>query len=429
MQQLELNLRSTDGNRCFVNHWTYRFAKNAMIEELGKTRHIYGLWEGLFGCWEVDIETNKSREIIPTWIILNPNGVWRDNQEFRFPASLSLSTPNSAKWRYQANAAFAGFLSGIPQRIRTVAAGCGQYQWLALDLIWQRPGFAQFLDEELFSECHQFLFCCFSLARADLLSRKKRSELTDKLMSCKRLEVLSELSGVTCTKQTLRAIYKLGDQPADHDVYQTIIKFVAHPDAAKTLSHVTTIDPLAITFLSFLPDELLLPNIIRAFLDDPEAATADAPFILLANIYTQAPFELKARARDGLNKVQSYDQFRVWAFKWEETFSEILNFPPPPIKGHGRLRPITSANEMRKESLAMQNCLDSCIPEILAGFNYYFHWDGEERATIGLEKYAKSGWSYDMALGFDNQSLTYETETQIRELIQRELADQRASSD
>ena len=65
MRQLELNLTSQDGNCASIETWKYRFTKSAMVEDLGQTRYIYGLWEKLFGCWEIDV---KQRAILtPLW--------------------------------------------------------------------------------------------------------------------------------------------------------------------------------------------------------------------------------------------------------------------------------------------------------------------------------------------------------------------------
>ncbi len=83
MRQLELNLTPRSEHRASVDPWRYRFTDNALIEEWGGRRIVYGLWEKLFGCWIVDTNNYRSREIVPTWRPLNRNGVWRDQAEIR----------------------------------------------------------------------------------------------------------------------------------------------------------------------------------------------------------------------------------------------------------------------------------------------------------------------------------------------------------
>ena len=141
MRQLEFNLtpRAHDGEAA---PWRYRFTKNALVEELDGNRHVYGLWESLFGCWIVDPVTRRSYEIIPTWRPLNQNGVWRDQREIRFHAAPVYRGTFSPRWRYEANAAFAGYFAGIPQVARSLVASFEHLQWLGLDLIRKEGRFA-----------------------------------------------------------------------------------------------------------------------------------------------------------------------------------------------------------------------------------------------------------------------------------------------
>ena len=158
MTQLEMSLTSDVENAAEGEAWNYRFTKEALVEEIESKRIIYGLWDKLFGCWVVDPATFRWCEIIPTWKPLSRNGVWRDQRDIRFLTDNEHRRPHSSRWRYTANAVFAGYFSGIPQRVRSVVAAMEHHQWLALDLIWQEPRFAQFLDEEIFNETQQYVF-------------------------------------------------------------------------------------------------------------------------------------------------------------------------------------------------------------------------------------------------------------------------------
>ena len=195
MRQLEFNLtpRAHDGEAA---PWRYRFTKNALVEELDGNRHVYGLWESLFGCWIVDPVTRRSYEIIPTWRPLNQNGVWRDQREIRFHAAPVYRGTFSPRWRYEANAAFAGYFTGIPQVTRSLVASFDHLQWLGLDLIWKECRFAPFLDDELFNEREQFVFSCCALADATVQSRAWRHEFVTALMTEKRPGLLGRLSGL-----------------------------------------------------------------------------------------------------------------------------------------------------------------------------------------------------------------------------------------
>ena len=108
MRELEFNLTPRAEHHGSIEPWAYRFEKGTLLEEINSRRYVYGLWDNFFGCWEIDTETNTSREIIPTWEPLNSTGVWRDHLEIRFENVPSITWLLSPKWRYEANAAFAG---------------------------------------------------------------------------------------------------------------------------------------------------------------------------------------------------------------------------------------------------------------------------------------------------------------------------------
>ncbi len=433
MRQLELNLTSRDGNCASIGTWKYRFTKSAMVEDLGQARYIYGLWEKLFGCWKVDTRTNIAREIIPTWAPLNPNGVWRDHCEIRATGVRGLSKVLPSRWRYEANAAFAGMFSGIPQRMRSVVGSLGRYQWLALDLIWQQPDFARFLDEEIFNNNQQFVFACFALSEGERLLRTERNDFARMLMRNKRTELLSAISGVDCSKATLRALNKLGDLPCHKGVYQAVIECMADGKTAKAFSHAKAIDPETVEALNALPREFLLPNVVWIFLNNLLAAgclgllmdnTLSLDIRILVGIFPGAPSDLRERALHSLTRVRNFVQFLDWSARWEKRFSEVVEFPTPPVCRRDPLVPLTSTKSMMDEALQMQNCLAALIPSVIDGNAYFCHWDGGERATVRLGLDPGAGWHFEKALGFDNEPLDNQTESYIRLFVEKLLHEQ-----
>jgi hypothetical protein len=430
MVQLELDLASGQDNRIPTVACTYRFTRDALVEELPDTRVVYGLWDKLFGCWVINSRTTAFREVIPTWRPLNLNGVWRDQSEVRASGDQSFPSALSPRWRYEANAAFAGLFSGVPQRIRSVVGSLDYYQWLALDLIWQHPPFARFLDEEIFNDTQQFVFACFVLAKAEKLPRRRRRDLAERLMTCKRTDLLSEFSGVTCTRATLRAINKLGETPCEEHVYRAIIEIMANEEAAKALSHAGEIEPYAIEALNTLNRAFLLPNVIRVFLSEPDVALAlrtmsGGPGFFgveaVVELFPETPEPWRRRAIDSLARVGTIDEFIAWGDKWEERLVEIVRFPVPPIGPRQGLIPLSSPAAMRTAAREMQNCLAEMIPDVLSREVFFYHWNGPEPATVMLDQYPEEGWQFSEALGFDNEPLTDHTRNHIQSLIENPL--------
>lgn len=430
MRQLELNLTPRSEHRASVDPWRYRFTDNALIEEWGGRRIVYGLWEKLFGCWIVDINNYRSREIVPTWRPLNRNGVWRDQAEIRRFGGAPPPKALASKWRYEANAAFAGYFTGIPHRLRAVVAPLDHHQWLGLDLAWQEPRFADFLDAEFFNGTEQYVYACFELAKAANLNRARRRHFVETLLHCKRTEFMAEITGHPCSRTTLRVINKLGGEPLSAELYRTVIACMNDTRAAKALCHAECIDPDTIQVLSHLPSEFLVPGVVRILLEDPALATCwleDGYTGMLGvtrhlqELLSSAPDAWRSRIMTALRGVSDVEELGNWAARWQDRLTEFLRFPPPPFPTQGRLAPIATAAEMRSEARRMRNCLRRKIASVIDNRAYFFHWDGEEQATVLIENESGRGWRFTEALGRDNTRLSPQTVAYICALVERAL--------
>ena len=425
MRQLEFNLtpRAHDGEAA---PWRYRFTKNALVEELDGNRHVYGLWESLFGCWIVDPVTRRSYEIIPTWRPLNQNGVWRDQREIRFHAAPVYRGTFSPRWRYEANAAFAGYFTGIPQVTRSLVASFDHLQWLGLDLIWKECRFAPFLDDELFNEREQFFFSCCALADATVQSRAWRHEFVTALMTEKRPVLLGRLSRLPCSKATLRAIYKLGRTPCSREVYKGLINFVNEHPSSKVFRHADQIPPGTISVLERLPRELLQTNIVNILLRDLDLVSGVAESVgerlqesidHLTGFFAVAPTKLKTAMADSLRRVRDVDQLFSYLDRWENRLIEVIEFPPSPVRTFENLVPLSSAAAVREEGRQMQNCLADLIPYVLQERFYFFHLDGAVPATVVLVNTPDLGWRFSEALGVGNEPLPKQTIDRLHSLF------------
>lgn len=408
--------------------WLYRFEQGTLLEELDGRRYVYGLWDNLFGCWEVDANSHTTGEIVPTWIPLNARGVWRDHLDIRFENAARFGCLFSPKWRYEANAAFAAFFSSIPARIRSVVAPLGRHQWVALDMIWQVPEFAHFLDEEFYNGTQQYILACLALANAASLSRADRRDLATSIMQAKRTELLSNLSGQTVSRKTLRLLYKLGEHPCDKDVYSGLLNIVNQEYLAKALSHADAIDPVTLELVCGLPENFLIPNLTRIFFDDPEACrpplpgnNAESTFQTIVDLYPRLSQQWRDRTMSSLATVTDADALIAWSNQWSVRLVAILRFPSPPFKATRHLTPLTTAADMQREGRDMQNCVSEMIGRVVAGEVYFYRAACAEPATVMIEKSRISGWCFAEAHGFDNQPLPSQTRHALEVEITRSL--------
>ena len=428
MRQFELNLTPRIEHHGSIEPWVYRFEAGTLIEELDTRRHVYGLWDKLFGCWKIDTATHVSREIVPTWVPLNARGIWRNPLDIRFENAPKSSWLLSPKWRYEANAAFAAYFSSIPPRIRGVVAPLEHHQWVALDMIWQVPEFAYFLDEEMFNGTQQYVFACIALSDAASLSRGMRRDLAKNVMSAKRASLLSHLSATRSSAKTLRLLNKLGDQPHHPATYLGLMGFLATDPNAKELLHTNNFQADAIKLLNCFPSGFLTSNLTRFVLREPEECEAltsyddyepGAGFRTLLSLYPALSADLQNRVRSSLKRVRSSSALAEWGENWARKVSEVVKFPAPPIKAIHRLIPLATAKAVRQEALAMRNCISRMMGRVLTGEIFFYNWEGPEPATVMLEQSPDTGWKFAKAYGYGNKKLPSQTLNYINHVVSR----------
>jgi hypothetical protein len=427
MRQLELNLTPRTEHHGSIEPWVYRFEAGTLLEELDTRRQVYGRWDKLFGCWKIDTRTNASTEIVPTWVPLNSRGIWRDPLDIRFENAPKASWLLSPKWRYEANAAFAAYFSSIPHRIRSVVAPFGHYQWLALDMIWQVPEFAHFLDEEMFNGSLQYVFACMALGDATKLSRAARRNLANDMMTAKRSNLLSILSAVTSTKKVLRLLKKLGDRPHRASTYLSLFDFIAHEPSCKALLHADALDPNSIRLLNGFPRGFLAPNLVRLIIDHPDECEIlcdyddyepGSGFRTLVDLYPELSSDWQNRVHKSLRTVKNGNELPEWGEQWAHRLSEVIQFPSPPFRANHNLIPLATAKAVRQEALAMRNCISRMIGRVMAGEIFFYNWDGPEPATVMVEKSSDGSWGFSEAHGYSNHPLDDQTKGYIRSFVE-----------
>jgi hypothetical protein len=408
--------------------WLYRFEQGTLLEELDGRRFVYGLWDNLFGCWEIDAKSHTTNEIVPTWVPLNARGVWRDHLDIRFENAARFGGLFSPKWRYEANAAFAAFFSSIPTRIRGVVAPFGRYQWVALDMIWQIPEFAHFLDDEIFNGSQQYALACLALANAASLSRADRRDLAFSIMQTKRTDLLSDLSGQTVSRKSLRLLYKLGERPCERGVYSGLLNIGCQESLSKALSHTDAIDPQILELVCGLPEAFLNPNLARMLFDHHEICRSLLPkdntnsnFQTIVDLYPRLSRLWRDRTMSSLAALSNADALIEWSDQWSARLIAILRFPSPPFEATPYLTPLTTAADMQREGRDMQNCVSGMIGSVVAGEVYFYRAACAEQATVMIEKSQDAGWRFAEAHGYDNQPLPPQTLHALEVEITRSL--------
>jgi hypothetical protein len=429
MEQLEMHFDPAHGLDLPLGPRRYRFTRDALVVDYDGRQLLFGLWNRLHGFWH-RYPAGGSDEVVPHhwWQPLNEQGVW----------SLSENAPNSrvdfvpgsgkSRLRYEANAAFVAYFDAIPRRIRRLVGRLESYQWMALDLIWQVPEFAAFLDDDIHEGSIQYFFACSALANeiyaccdvADPLtmSRADRREFAISIMKTRRPEFLTRLSGIECTKSSLRMLSKLGNTAYLPQYYRALLEAARDPAAAKVLAHASQINPIGIRAWLALPVPARLPNLLEILIAEADLAGELAAIILQ---FSNDRPEIWHRMGQSLSKIREADQITKWCDRWNSRILGEVDFPKPPFAGCGRLRPLSSGPEMKRESREMRNCLDDLIGDVLWDGAYFYHWGGAQPATIMLETCPEQGWRVGQILGPGNEEVDAGLAGHITDLIGQRL--------
>jgi hypothetical protein len=399
--------------------WTYRFTPDGLVEENGRFRYIYGFWSGLFGCWEIDLETNKSLEIALKPLVLTRDDRFLKNEMAWHPRlarpsnSDDASNDASLRWRFEAKAAFSGFFSRIPAHIRNLADRMGPYHWVALDLMWQVPGFAGFVEHEIYNHRQQYLFACFALTNIAGSSRSRRRKYAEAIMFQRRRKILTKLTRTPCTKSTLNALYKLGDKPLPGNVYRKLAVAMELPGAAKVLRHLDTINPEVPGTLLDVSGDLWIPNLFAIWC---WGISARDVMTEISEICNELPLSDRRRCIAALREVRDFKDLDAWSTKWHPLAFDHQLFPEPPLPGDDLFHPLTDSRVLRREGQRMRNCTATYAKHVLEGTAYFYHWSGLEPATVMLIR-CDVGWVLAEALGKRNSEISPWTRYEIRQRI------------
>ncbi|MDX9862160.1 MAG: hypothetical protein RBS99_14715 [Rhodospirillales bacterium] len=391
-----------------------RFTEQGLVVEKGGVRRVYGFWSTMFGCWETDLVTGRTREIIPNDVLPSERDIQVCGDSERLDRVRARTSRGCRKSGFEARIAMAAFLADVPVEIRQLTGSFGPLRWLALDLIWQVPGFADFLETETAQGHRPYVHACLALANASALSRAGRCRLGRAIMTAKRADLLAQLSGCAWPTSAVAALYKLEAGDLEASAYRNLARAMTVPSAAKVLSHVRNIDAGLPGLLLRLPNVLHLPGLFRL------CGNGMASWTLMARVFDVMKVQ-RSVDRPGclqaLVAVHEPGEFEAWRWRWRSIALDRQPFPPPPFAGDDLLRPIADNEDLRREGRCMGNCVAELAGSVLDGEAYFYHWAGKDPATVMLENDEERGWILGEALGLFNQALCAWTRYLIRRRI------------
>jgi hypothetical protein len=281
------------------------------------------------------------------------------------------------------------------------------------------PGFNQFLLTELHSSGPQYVRACLTLAEAHKLNSEARISLMDAMMHERRGDLLGRLcDGFTWHDAGLKALAKLNTAKCRRADYVRLGGYLRQPTTAKVLAHAQQLSPAILRAIWMLPDWICSPNLLP-ILEEPGAVAA-IKATLKGHLWDLSR-EFQRGVIKSLSRVKSLRELEERLQVWRERLLSRERFPQPPIPGNDRVKPLTSAAEMRQEAREMRSCLHKLIAEVFEGAVYFYSWHGSERATV-LVVHSPGKLAHLEVKGRKNVDVSLDTMSDIRSLIEKQFS-------
>ena len=394
---------------------TYKFVREGLLEKAGSQFVLYGDWNRLFGCW-VKVGNSPAVEVSPDWRIFSANGLLRELEDVTAIRNLAVlegaDMPLGAKaWRR-----FREHFDSIPRILRLTICGMHRHQWAMMDMASQVRGFSWYLYEEGQSERLGFVTACYSLATIEgPLSRMGRREFAEGIIKEKRRDFLSKVSGRECENRHVKFLQKLSFTTNGVDI-RRYLRATEDEEVALVLNHAKRVRADLANAALYLPTGFFHQN-IRLLLD---VISLERLCRCVAEITGLLGEDQVPAAGIAFSRIRNEDEFWNWHETWEWKAAEVSDFPKPPLHLQMPLEPITSFNRLAQEGANMHNCSPSYWRRIVTGDVYFYHWHGEEEATLCIGIDNAGNWDLHEALGFANEDLSDETFERIAEAIRGE---------
>ena len=407
----------------------FRSDKNGLIEDFGDVAFIYGFWDRHFGCWIEDRVAACVVECVPDWEFLNAAGQGQSPKAAANPKRISRPRPLLST---EADVAFFAFFQSVPHHLRRLVHPLGPHQWLALDLINREPEFATFVDGLQAHDQMNFLHACFGLANIVDLRRNIRHSFGNQLRHMSRVALLNRLSGqsdaagVPWSEGRLRLLYKLTAPLTTSDDICVFLKLTEDEDLLHYASHAKAVSLYGLEAFSILwrhrPFGRRIANFVHAF-----SQFEDGEYLRDLLQHALAVLSEKGRKRlySRLSSIACDEDLYLWRYEIEEELDfdmlRAQEFPAPPVPLDRPFAPITNGDDLEREARHMRNCLRSRVLDAVEGQSYFFHWKGQEEATVEVSRTEDGSWSLAEALGRGNRPLSYATRETIENLINGRL--------
>lgn len=371
------------------------------VEDDGITRYLRR-WQFGLGSWIYKKKQRYYKEVVPFFTIFDAQLYPKISSSQKDAVTTQKNTDALAAW-----------IREIPDNLKTPAfVALERYQFIALEACQHAHGFDAFVEQEYRSGSFNFLFAAWCLHAQIDQPPEYRKRFNRKLLRQKRGDILAFFMGAKIPPLFFKLLARSNATLLDEDSLRILLAASRHKLFARSLSSVTTITNPGLSLAwENLPEWLYHPNILQCLMQLPEETQSLAAIIPPSII--DAEEKNRKRIVTSLGSAKTLEQFEKRLYKLSFQFSLEEEFPPPPFAGTALLFPVKTGKALHSEGKYMHNCVAGYSASIIAGDYFFYHFAGDEQATVLLKNERGGGWSVHEHLGIDNSRLAEKTLTQI----------------
>jgi hypothetical protein len=265
----------------------------------------------------------------------------------------------------------------------------------------------------------------FRLRKTTASGRRDRYE---EIVTRRRRELLSELSGAALPESALRILGRCAWAELSGGAWRRLLRLVSGEallkvpagesalcvvadDVRAALLHAPHVRPRLVRQLPLIPAAVRTPALLELV---DRCSVATERWERLGEDLARAGADRRAALSRQAASVRSWVDLQDFLVKAAEAARDATPFAPAPDLGP-RLVPLRNVAEMRREGQAMQNCLGTHhLENAASGERVYYRWIGNrERASVSLWR-IPGGYVVDETAGVANAPLSPQTAGCIR---------------
>ena len=266
-----------------------------------------------------------------------------------------------------------------------------------------------------------WVLACLSLARVDQLDEATRRALYLGVATRPRRTLLAELMGRPSSAAALHALDRVDPTDFRREDWLSLFEIASRKSGRGGFAHIPLITRALVEQFDAIPPELRVSKLLAAA---SGVRIADARWRAVSDSLAMLPESVRASLVRAARRVDGAITLWDYVFRCIHAGEEAARFPVDLPQLGMLFVPLSSADIMRREGLAMSNCMARLVRKVIDSRAVYYRWIGAEPAHVELLRLpAGDAWAVGMMAGRGNAALPLTTRDAILSAMRRALGE------